>query len=115
MLHPLRRGTVLRRSTPGSVEAGIVWGPSEHIPHAVELVHGYVDAPPTAGLFCLTHEHLARGVWRIASDEEAAAVRALFLEHAEAWGPDSASWIAREPDPDPEAWTSPPVAMRWST
>jgi hypothetical protein len=39
-------------------------------------------------------DQLHPSAWRIATDEEAEIVRALFLAHAREWGPDSAAWVA---------------------
>lgn len=91
----LCRGMVLRRSRPESNEAGIVLGPAKWpLEGMFTVVHGYVDEPPTCGLFEVRPEKIP-GVWKRATPEEAAAVRRLFLAHAEAWGPDSNGWVAR--------------------
>ena len=112
-LHHLRRGTILRRARPsGSVEVGVVLGPSPLMPEGrVECAHGWIDTPPDVGLFSVGHDHLRRGIWQIASEEDAAIVRALFLAHAREWGPDSAAWAAADDGNGP--WTSPPIASRW--
>lgn len=108
-LYPLRRGTVLRKTTPGSVEVGVVLGPPNgDLP--VKCAHGWIDNPPDVGLFWLTDEHFRRGIWRIATEEDAAAVRALFLAHAKQWGPGSEAWVVAD---GPSAWETSPVAMRW--
>jgi hypothetical protein len=91
----LPRGIVIRRAPP-SVEAGIVLGPSPHGTDVVLVAHGWIDSRPDAGLFSLTTASWEAGNWRTATPEEAEAVRALFLAHAEAWGPTSVAWVARE-------------------
>lgn len=112
-LHHLRRGMVLRRARPaGSFEVGVVLGPPKLWPEGrVECAHGWLDNPPDAGLFCASHDHLRAGIWQIASEADAAIVRALFLAHAREWGPDSAAWAAADDGSDP--WATPPVASRW--
>lgn len=115
-LHRLRRGTVLRK--PHSNEAAIVVGPPEGIvakmyPETAEAVHGYVDERPTCGRVPVFFKYTREGrSWRIATPEDAAKVRALFLEHAQSWGPDSKGWIAAEQE-GADGWESPPVAMLW--
>lgn len=109
---PLHRGTVLRKMTPGSVEIGVVLGPaglSSDLQERVVCVHGWIDNPPDVGDFAIPFAHIFRGIWQIASEEDAATVRALFLAHAQQWGPDSRAWVVQEP---PGGWTSPPIAMR---
>ena len=112
-LHPLRRGTVLRRARPAdSVEVGVVLGsPSFMSEGYVECAHGWIDNPPDAGTFAVSHDQLRAGVWQIASEEDAAAVRELFLAHAREWGPSSAAWAAAEDER--ERWRAPQVASRW--
>jgi hypothetical protein len=111
--HPLRRGTILRRARPtDAVEVAIVLGPSPRRPdEAAEAIHGWTDNPPDVGHFTLFHEHVERGLWKIATEEDAAAVRALFLAHAREWGPDSDAWVVAETDPG--EWMTPPVALLW--
>ena len=111
---PVRRGTVLRRARPAdSVEVCVVLGPSRAVlfPDGIEAAHGWVDTPPDVGLVNISYDHLRRGIWRVATPEDAAAVRALFLAHAREWGPDSAAWAA-ECD-GKTGWKTPPIAMRW--
>lgn len=110
-LHPLRRGVVLRRAVPpDSREACIVLrsSSSQVIRDAVEAAHGWVDNPPDVGLFHIPHEYLRRGIWRIATEEDAATVRALFVAHAQSYGPASTAWVASEGVTGP--CLSPPVA-----
>jgi hypothetical protein len=90
----LCRGMVLRDADPGGYEAGIVLGPAKHIEGAFTVVHGYLDRPPTCGLFEVRPQDVPR-VWRRATPEEAVKVREWFLSHAEAWGPDSNGWVAK--------------------
>lgn len=112
-LHPLRRGTVLRK--PGSNEAAIVIGPHEFEPDVAEAVHGYVDERPTCGTFPVFFKYTREGrSWRIATPSDATKVRALFIAHATAWGPDSRGWIAAEEE-GRDGWLSPPVAMLWDS
>lgn len=90
----LCRGMVLRRSRPDSNEAGIVLGPAKYpLDGAFTVVHGYVDEPTACGLFEVWPKDIPR-VWRRATPEEAAQVRARFLAHAKSWGPDSNGWVA---------------------
>lgn len=112
-LHPLRRGTVLRRVKPShSVEAGVVLGPPSFMPEGyVECAHGWIDSPPDAGTFVVSHDQLRAGIWQIANEEDAAVVRELFLAHAREWGLSSAAWAAADDGSGP--WSSPPVASRW--
>lgn len=101
-LFPLHRGTILRKTSKDSEEVGIVaglkvggfLGPEYD---GVEVIHGWIYDPPSCGLFTLTFTSAKRGIWQIASEEDAAKVRALFLEHAESWGPTSLAWIVNEP------------------
>jgi hypothetical protein len=88
-------GMVLIRARPGSNEAGIVLGPLDHplLKGLWTVVHGYLDEPATCGLFEIGPSDVPH-VWRRATPEEAAIVRALFVEHANAWGPDSNAWVA---------------------
>ena len=92
----LCRGMVLRRARPASSnEAAIVLGPAKYpLGGAFTVVHGCVDEPTTCGLFEVWPKDVPR-VWRRASPDEAAQVRAFFLAHAEGWGPDSNGWVAR--------------------
>lgn len=109
-LLPLRRGMVLRRfNQGGSDEVGVVLRPLSD--DSVECAHGWVDHRPDVGLFTVSFEHLRRGVWRVASPEDVAKVRALFLAHAEDYGTTSAAWVVAENDPG--AWMTPPVALPW--
>jgi hypothetical protein len=119
-LHPLYRGTVLRKTTHDSEEVGIVLGPSMSIVadpasprEAVEVVNGWINDPPACGIFDLPYTLMERGIWRIASEEDAARVRKLFHEHATARGPDSLAWVADAPLPGPYDWKTPPVALHW--
>jgi len=57
-------------------------------------VKGYVDEPTACGLFEVWPKDIPR-VWQRATPEEAAAVRAFFLDHAASWGPDSNGWVAK--------------------
>lgn len=90
----LCRGMVLRRTRAESAEVGIVLGPAEVLSGAFTVVHGWIDDPPACGLFEVWPKDVP-GVWRRATPEEAAKVRAAFLAHAEAWGPDSNAWVAK--------------------
>ncbi len=122
---PLHRGTILRNMTPGSVEVAVVLGPQKpsrffekeaailRAADWVECVHGWVNSRPAAGLFSLCHQDLLRGIWKVATEEDAAIVRALFLAHAQDWGPDSNAWVVAEPDSD--TWATPPIAQRCPT
>lgn len=109
MLHELRRGTVIRKTTPhDSTEVGIVLGPSAIAGYVCEVAHGWIDSPPTCGLFDLSYEHARRGIWQIATEQDAVKVRAMFLAHGHRWGADSVAWVALgESD-----WSSPRVALR---
>ena len=101
----LQRGMVLVRTARGSREAGIVLGPAREVEgrsvgmanhltdDVVAVAHGWTDNTPTCGIFHLWPE--VRG-WRRATNSEASTVRALFLAHAKAWGPDSLGWVAAE-------------------
>lgn len=73
---------MLRKATPGTVEVGIVLGPKSTNPERLECAHGWLDNPPDVGLFTVPFEHFRRGIWLIATDEDAAMMRALFLAHA---------------------------------
>ena len=88
----LQRGMVLVTTVKDASEACIVWGPYERRPGWFTAVHGWVDNPPDCGFF----EIPSLRYWRRATPEEAAQVRALFLEHAQAWGPDSHGWVAKD-------------------
>lgn len=114
-LHPIRRGTVLRRTTPGSLEVAIVLGPPSLMPEhisRVEVTLGWIDYPPTCGLVSIELDHFRRGIWKIADDEDAITVRALFLAHARDYGPNSVAWVVTETNPG--VWETPPIAMRWT-
>lgn len=67
--------------------------PAKVLKGAFTVVHGWLDNPPAAGLFEVWPSDVP-SVWRRATPDEAATVRALFLEHAKAWGPDSNAWVA---------------------
>lgn len=90
----LSRGTVIVKTTSGSLEAGVVAGPSRLPGYVALVIHGYVDEPPTAGDFDLSASAWERGIWRLATPEEATQVRHWFLQHARSWGPDSKAWVA---------------------
>lgn len=92
----LCRGMVLVRVRQGSNEAGIVLEPFEHplLKGLWTVVHGYINEPTACGLFEIRPSDVPH-VWRRATPEEAAKVRALFIEHATAWGPDSNGWVAK--------------------
>lgn len=91
------RGTVLCRVVPVDCGiVGIVLGSSK-MDGCVEVCHGWIDNPPDAGIFDLPIEHVGHERrWRLATPEEAATVRALFLAHAKAWGPSSNAWVAAD-------------------
>lgn len=112
--HVLRQGTVLRKTRPaGSVEVGIVRGPSVTAESGVEVVHGWLDNVPDAGIFDMPFESARRGFWRIATPEDARRARELFLEHARAWGRDSNAWVAEHGPVGKLGWATRPVALAW--
>lgn len=91
----LSRGMVLVRTRVGSNEACIVSGPLQHptMKGYWTVVAGYLDEPPTCGLFEIKSSDIP-SIWRRATTEEAAKVRALFITHASGWGSNSHGWVA---------------------
>jgi len=93
-------GMVLCRTRPGSYEVCIIRSPAQYpLEGAWTAVLGEIDAPPLCGLFELWPESVPR-VWRRATAEEAAKVRALYLDHAKTCGRRCAGWIAKTIPPD---------------
>ena len=92
----LPRGTVLRNAGPGHTEVGIVLGPSPYFTDSVEVLHGWIDHPPDCGVWDQVVAQLHPRAWRVATEEEATTVRALFLAHARERGPGSLAWVAAE-------------------
>lgn len=93
---PLPRGTVIRLMDHRHAEVGIVLGPSPFINDAVEVIHGWIDQPPSAGHFTVRQGSMGPKDWVVANEQDAATVRALFLAHAKDYGPHTEAWVAKE-------------------
>jgi hypothetical protein len=72
---PLRRGLMLRKATRGSVEIGVVLGPSKFTADAVDVLIGWVTDPGVAGIATVSFSQIERGLWRVASEQDAATAR----------------------------------------
>lgn len=109
-LFPVQRGTVLRQAFDAAV--AIVIGPSPRMHNAVEVLCGWADEPSEASRRDVHYDGM-RGDWYLASEEDAKAMRELFMAHAPGYSlrdePKSAPWWT---PPGTEEWTTPPVVSR---
>jgi hypothetical protein len=66
---------MLRKATRGSVEIGVVLGPSKFTADAVDVLIGWVTDPGVAGIATVSFSQIERGLWRVASEQDAATAR----------------------------------------
>lgn len=112
---PLARGLVLRKVVRGSVEIGVVLGPARFTEDAVDVLIGWVTDPGVAGIATLRFAKIERGIWRVASEQDAATARTnLAVPEQDRLGRDLWSVDAVVLTEPLGSALSPPIAQPWS-